>query len=484
MADRNDFATAVGALIKAARWARNSIPSNANLNTYDVPGFYPGNGSNIANRPSSDAGNLEVMAQGSIITQRWTTLAMVPQEFLRRRYGGNWTAWADPILISQQGRGVAPVNSDLNTFITRDHNGAWSISSDIWSSYKNLPPGITASRRATLEVIAPDINTVTHRLHPSAGTTYYVRVMESRFGPVFTDWQAVDMAGGPTPDWVHWGDSLTDSDSLGADSWVSKLSTLTGRDHMNQGWSGQHAAQVAARHGGNPSLMTVNGGTIPASGTSVGVLSATAQRSMPVGEQQPTRQVPGTLGGRTGYLHDGGVSGEDGFFMPTEGTAATSAPGKQVFTPTGDRGLNRIATIWVGTNDMWSGSHTPAQIAYMIQQMIDHQSTRAKRVLVLTIPRRANYPAGTQPGEKVTAINAMLTAAFPTQIVDVAGYLMSDQAATDAGITYSADDLADIANGVTPRVFRLPADSVHFNALGASIIAPFVYAAAADRGWA
>lgn len=470
----------------ATKWDRPPMPATADFNDYVTPGYTPvPTATGKSNAPSTLPGGLTVSGlDGTNVMQEYMTSETVPKTISRRRSAGSWGVWTDGAERAMGGRGILPAATDLNSLNLTIHNGPWALTGANWASYLNLPSGITADR-GTLEVIAPNNWTVTHRVYPSSGTKRYERIMLSP-APLFAPWQAMDTAGEvvqtqSTTDWVHWGDSLTDDAALGVDAWVAKLSALTGKNHINEGWYGHLAAQIAARQGGNPALMTVAGGTIPASGTSVKVTAATPHVSMPVGTQQPTRQVPGTLAGRTGYLVDGGVDESDGFFMPTDGKASSTATGKQAFTPTGnaDLGRNRIMTICIGENDIWASGPSPQHVAYMARQMHDYQSTSVKRVFVLSIPDRF----GNATAAKVNAINEALKAELPSQFLDVAGYLRTDQAATDAVITYTADDLSDIAGGFTPRVFRLPGDSVHYNALACSIIAPFIYAAARDRGW-
>lgn len=47
----------------------------------------------------------------------------------------------------------------------------------------------------------------------------------------------------------------------------------------------------------------------------------------------------------------------------------------------------------------------------------------------------------------------------------------------------SAGDLADVANGITPRSLREPADSLHPNDAGAAVIAAEIVAALQAKGW-
>lgn len=508
-----DYVASNQAVIDAAAAA---VDANPKINTLETNRFFRGHnlvsdlnlateqgrytfGSLPTNAPTTALGDVDVHVTGTTIVQDWTTLEASPRTLQRRRLGGTWGAWVDSAERSMQGRGILAPNTSLNTLCLPQHNGDYALSQDNWAGYLDKPSDAPATGvRGTVGVNSPNNWTVMQELHINTGTVYWLRTMLSPTGPVFNPWRRIDTSligtgggsGGsieplPTADWVHWGDSLTDDEALGADAWVTKLAALTGKIHDNEGWYGQQAAQIAARQGGNPALMTIPSGTIPSSGTQVGVLAANPHVSMPVGAQQPTRQVPGKLAGRTGYLVDGGATAQDGFFMPTDGAGASIATGVHQFIPTGiaDSGRRRVMTVCVGENDIWATGPSPQHVAYMARQMNDYQNTNVKRVLVLSIPRRSGSGTGTVAGDKVTAINDALKAELPSAFVDLAGYMMSDQAAVDAGITYSADDLTDIAEGVTPRVFRLPSDSVHFNALGCSIISPFVYAAARDRGW-
>lgn len=473
------------------------IPTDGDLNNYTTPGPYTGQYGTILNKPNTGTGNMIVFTAGSTIIQIWWTMDAAPIMWVRRRFSGTWSAWTDSVGVgvakAQGGRGILPSGADLNVYATTAHNGEWGLSTTLIGTYLNLPPGVTV--RGVLEVIAPNEWTVVQRVTPYTGDIYLWRTVQSPTGPAWGEWKTAYLgtpvpptgdaiSALPTTDWAHWGDSLTDDEALAADSWVTKLATLTGKNHLNEGWYGHFAAQIAARQGGNPALVTVDGGTIPASGTPVMVHAATPHVSMPVGVQQPARQVPGTLAGRAGYLYDGGLDVTDGYFMPTSGTS-TTATGAYPFIPSGvaDTGRSRVMTICVGENDIFSTGQSPQDVAYMARQMHDYQNSQVKRVLVLSIPRREGSGASTGTGQKTQAINDALKAEFPSQFVDVAGYLMSDQAATDAGITYTTDDLTDIADGVTPRSFRMPADSVHWNATACNIVANFVYAAARVRGW-
>lgn len=275
----------------------------------------------------------------------------------------------------------------------------------------------------------------------------------------------------PSQGWAHWGDSLTYTDYSGIPgAWVTQLAALTGRIHFNGGWSGQTTDQIAARQGGLPSMITVEGNTIPASGS----VSVTLANPKPV-RQAASRFVMGTLAGIPGKFQE--VTSNVVTFTRTSAGVATSCPPGTLFLPDDAPAYaDRTVTIWTGRNDVYTA--TPAAIVERIRAMIQYLTPRVKRIMVLEIPPSET---STATHSLLLAMNNAIKAAFPEQWVPIATYLRSPEAATAAGITFSTDDQADIAAGITPRSFRV--DTMHFNATACTAIAKFVYAEAQRRIW-
>jgi hypothetical protein len=275
----------------------------------------------------------------------------------------------------------------------------------------------------------------------------------------------------PTLDWAHWGDSMTDDRTMGAESWVAKLATRTGRQHYMGGWWGQSATQIAARQGGLPALVNVQGFVIPQSGS----VAITGMLNSPV-LPHATRFVAGTLAGVKGnirQLADGTTR-----FTRTSSGPSVSCPQASPFYPDDALNMrNRMVTIWSGRNDVFSG-FSPQMLVASVKAQIDYLSPSVKRALVMEIVP-ANSSNASHP--LLLAHNNALKAAFPSEWTPVATWLRSDQAASYAGITLTAEDRTQIAAGYTPESLR--ADEVHLNKFGNTAVAKYIWDEAFKRGW-
>ena len=467
---------------------RGVLPAYADLNTYRTPelnGSWSIGDNNLGTYTNLPPGlttraSLEVISPNAwTVTQRVTgTTGTVHTRALYNSSNGVWSEWTTP--FKGEGRGVLPANADLDTYRTPAHNGDWGIGDTHFATYVGLPPGVTA--RSTLEVVSPNAWTVTQRVTTMGGVVH-TRALQNHANDTWTPWSSTQHGSGatvtalPTRDWVHWGDSLTDDSVLGSNSWVSKLAGLTGANHLNEGWYSQRAENIAARQGGLPALVTLSGGEIPASGP----IAVTDIVNSPVIANRPSHQVVGELAGRGGYLVADGTGPTGVQFVASPSSTSTPCPPGSVFTPLGPASLGtaRHMTICIGANSRMDTE--PQVIVSMVQAMIDYQTTRVKRVLVLEIPNRANQAPGGESEQRTGAINAALQAAFPSEYIPLATWLGTDEAAAAAGITFTPEDLTDIGNKLVPRVFR--ADYVHWNELASTVIADYLYSQAQARGW-
>ena len=273
----------------------------------------------------------------------------------------------------------------------------------------------------------------------------------------------------PTADWVHWGDSNTDDVRNGAQNWTNVLAGLTGADHYNGGYWGQKPENIAARQGGAPSLITLeNNQTQAASPTPIA--SAT---NLVVADNADDHEISGTLAGVHGKVtpHMGGVH----TFTPTV-AGVYQVPPRSVFTPDTGHLRDRHMTIWMGRNGRWDDG-APQRALRAAQHMVDFLTPHVKRFLILQIV------PGTDGLEhpRVKDINDALRNEFPAQFVPIAEWMMTEEAATLAGITYTEQDLTDIAEGRIPTSFRR--DASHFNEVGCIPIAHFLHREIQERGW-
>lgn len=272
----------------------------------------------------------------------------------------------------------------------------------------------------------------------------------------------------PVDDWAHWGDSLTAGTS--GSPWPSLLAALTGKSHYNGGWGGQDAMQVAARQGGVPARLTLTANTIPASGAA----TVTAITRTPLSEGGSRA---GDLAGIRGtLLLSGGVHT---FTRAVAGEAVPIAAG-EVFIPIDASAYrDRTVTIWAGRNGY--SLRDPARLVADIRGMLDYLSPSVTRAIVMEIPPWVGEETGTANRTTLDAVNTALAAAFPAHWLPISTWLRTPAAATAAGITFTADDNTDIANGLTPRSLR--ADAGHLNTAGNTAVAARIYQEAQERGW-
>lgn len=282
--------------------------------------------------------------------------------------------------------------------------------------------------------------------------------------------EPADIPDFPTSDWAHWGDSNTDSARNGAQNWTNVLAGLTGANHYNGGYWGQKAENIAARQGGAPSLITLAGNQTNASGAT-DIVDAT---NLVVGDNADDYTVPGTLAGVDGTITPNATTKVHTFTPATPGVY--DIPPRSVFIPDTGHLRDRHMTIWMGRNDRWDDG-APQKVLRAARHMVDFLTPRVKRFLILQLV------PGTDglDSPRVKDINDVLQHEFPSQFVPIAEWMMTEEAATLAGITYTEQDLTDITEGRIPTSFRR--DASHFNEVGCIPIAHFLHREIQERGW-
>jgi len=275
-------------------------------------------------------------------------------------------------------------------------------------------------------------------------------------------------------------------DSL-AQGWGGLAATLLAgaiqRPVLVDGFGGQRAAQVAARHGGAPALLTFAGNMMPGDTSSVAVTS-TVDLLAPTGTGFNTRG--GSVMGVKGTLTGGKASGTVNTYSwaRTEPGGAMPVPPGTPFS-TGIETLGHVPILIQGRNDVGSGGvngfRTPlADILASIESELRFTRHRARALVVLPLPNAAterNRPADRSHAYDVLC-DAMRTT-FPAQALDWYAYLTSDAAFAAAGLTKTAQDIQDIADGVMPVSFT--ADGLHPNADALRASVPFFAAVIKSR---
>lgn len=272
--------------------------------------------------------------------------------------------------------------------------------------------------------------------------------------------------------WASWGDSMTrGAGSTAGNDFPSRLSVLLGETVDNQGIGGQTSPQIAARQGGAPTLLTVTGNSIPASGA-----VAVTARTVNLITSQGLQSQLGTLAGVHGTLTRN--SGDDTYsFTRTAAGSITACPAATPFVP--DIGVSlagKTVTIWIGRNN----TSQTAQILADVAAMIDYLTPRAARFVITSVCNGAGEGNGTTSHTNITAVNAQLEALYGDRFVDVREILIAE-GLTRAGITPTSQDVIDIAADIIPASLR--SDAVHGTNDFYQIVADLVFERAQAKGW-
>jgi hypothetical protein len=115
--------------------------------------------------------------------------------------------------------------------------------------------------------------------------------------------------------------------------------------------------------------------------------------------------------------------------------------------------------------------------------MIERQSPLQKRFLVLgetNSAAEAALPNPTSGATSVLVLNSRYRRQWGRRYVDVRGYLIN-YGLSDAGVTPTSQDIADIAAGIVPSSLR--SDALHLNTSGYIIVAALVKLRLKELGW-
>lgn len=475
--------TAAAGVIGTALYNRGNLANGTDLNTlfgasnngiWSLPSAFT-----FPNSPGQWAARLKVESTTNNTTEQTVTRYTSTEQWRRvltSPTGPTWSPWAR---VGEQStyRGTLPDGVNWNQLYTSVDNGKWMYTIPQIAGFQGDLPPIT--QHGILEITSQGTWQAEQRLIETRTNREFVRTMTNPSGPVWTTWSLIGPAPGGasgnrmslSADWLHVGDSLTDDVVLGTSQWPHVQGTFDGRAHEIRGWYNQKTFEIAARMGGVLYPVTVSGASIPATAA----VTVTGQRPDQLAFGGYTglknRRIYGWLHGRYGYLQNP-TDVSSMVFTPTDGAeSATPASGTVWFQGDMDDYLNRVVTIWAGANDL--STATPEQLVRLVRSMIAR--VPHSRIMVFLITGRSTLRAQTD------AVNAAYRAAFPDLVFDTTAALTSPQAAADAGITFTAQDEADIAAGIVPTSFR--SDSVHLNATGARALGRAVHREAYARGY-
>lgn len=272
------------------------------------------------------------------------------------------------------------------------------------------------------------------------------------------------VVSGDFHDVVCWGDSMTAGAGGAGTTYPDVLASLSGRTVHNAGVGGETSVTICGRSGANPFILSVQGGSIPASGgVTVTFDGINAQVPAPLiqGAGTPGGTFAGTLKGVPGIISlDAGVYT---FTRTAAGSAITANRPEPYYTDWGKARRNDIWIIWIGQN-----GPSDARAIEDARAMIQHMDALNKRWLVIPKPTSND------------ATDALFFGEFGRRCLLWRQYAVA-YGLQDAGITPTSQDDIDIANGVIPTSLRV--DAVHGNASYYTVLGTQVHRRLAELGW-
>lgn len=292
---------------------------------------------------------------------------------------------------------------------------------------------------------------------------------------------------------VGWGHSFINNGAF-----LNRLRALTGLPTYNFGLSGQTSDAIAARQGGDPAHYAPVGGTIPASG------AVTLTPAVP----GPCRSLAAPVALKCNLAGVDGTFTWDGtnatFTRLASGSAVTvSSPvALFVYPITTVNVFNSIASgtqfdlhnecinlFWIGRNNL---SETDLIISNL-KSMVEYVKNIGQKIVILSEFNSATEPTGSAGYLQMQAINSAYKELYPDFYCEIGGVDVRQNFINYANPA-SANDMADVAAGLTPRSLRY--DNLHPSQTiatsldpayaldaGANVNANFVYQFILSKGW-
>lgn len=292
---------------------------------------------------------------------------------------------------------------------------------------------------------------------------------------------------------VGWGHSFINNGAF-----LNRMRVLTGLDTYNFGLSGQTSDAIAARQGGAPANYAPVGGSIPASG------AVTLTPALP----GPCRSLAAPVALKCNLAGVDGTFTWDGtnatFTRLASGSAVTvSSPvALFVYPITTVNVFNSIASgtqfdlhnecinlFWIGRNNLSEKD----LIISNLKSMVEYVKNIGQKIVILSEFNSATEPTGSAGYLQMQAINSAYKELYPDFYCEIGGVDVRQNFINYANPA-SANDMADVAAGLTPRSLRY--DNLHPSQTiatsldpayaldaGANVNANFVYQFILSKGW-
>lgn len=292
---------------------------------------------------------------------------------------------------------------------------------------------------------------------------------------------------------VGWGHSFINNGAF-----LNRMRVLTGLPTYNFGLSGQTSDAIAARQGGAPAYYAPVGGIIPESGAvalTPAVPGPCRSLAAPVALKCNLAGVDGT------FTWNGTVAT---FTRLASGSAVTVSSPVALFVypittvnvfnsmPSGtqfDQHNECINLFWIGRNNI---SETSMIMSNAVS-MANYVKNIGQKIVFLADFNASTEPPGSTGYSQMMALNSGLADKFPDFYCAINGVDIRQNFINHAN-PVSANDMADVAAGLTPRSLRY--DNLHPSQTiatslepayaldaGANVNANFVYQFLLSKGW-
>lgn len=280
------------------------------------------------------------------------------------------------------------------------------------------------------------------------------------------------------PSVACWGDSLTygqGASDRDTKSYPAVLSSLSGCPVYNMGVSGETTNTIAARQGVYDILISEDF-TIPAGETEVEIKFHSSNGGVVTPRiAEAGGWTPCTINGITGTMRivvditaNPRVLKNAYFTRNVPGAETKVAAGSKLI-PYAQTVKADINVIFTGTNGGWTAQNTVSKndekavrdFAALVREQAEFSNSGDKYVVI-------GLTNGYEDSWKL--VNTILAEEFGDNFLDIKAYMLSEQAAIDAGVTLTDEDLTYISGGHIPQSY-LTSDLTHFNDTGYALIA-------------
>lgn len=316
------------------------------------------------------------------------------------------------------------------------------------------------------------------------------------------EWRERTSVGTPTKNRITcWGDSMTRGATDRSYGYPETLATLLGRPVNNLGIGGDSVLKMAMRAGQFPINIQLTSGVMPASGG----VSITRQYDLEHNILMEGTVPKSTWFFTTVFWGIPGTVSTDGsgnwtFTRTTAGVTQTLGTAFQQVLVTGPGGSSLfpdpqtlqsdVVIIWGGRNGGWEDHARRRTVRDRTLLIANSLLPQHRRFLVLPVfngrakaltTQQVLEPSGSSAYANIAELNRNLKTQYGGHFVDGLREYMVRDAIYDAGLTPTADDLADIASDCIPR--QLMFDNVHLTETGYTQLATFLASVIKSRGW-